>query len=92
MLVVIVNIVIGLIMGGLMVALANLIKRPHDNQIKQISFGVICLFFGALGAVAADQLLTYGPTLFDVNYVPSMVGGLVMAFVAAYPIKRWLRF
>ncbi len=89
---VLVNIIIGLVMGGIVAALANLIKAPQYNQIKQISFGVICLIFGALGSVSADQLLIYGPHFLGVSILPSLVGGLVLAFVAAYPMKRWLKF
>lgn len=89
---VLVNIVVGLVMGGFVAVLANLIKKPGHNQVKKISFDVICLAFGALGAVSADQLLVYGPTFLGVSILPSIVGGLVLAFVAAYPMKRWLNF
>lgn len=89
---ILVNIIIGVIMGIAIVGVANFLKKPQDNKAKQISFGVVGVLFGALGSVAADQLLIYGPNFLGVSLLPSMVGGLVLAFVVVYPMKRWFKF
>lgn len=38
---------------------------------------------GAIGAVAANQLVTYGPLLFGINIFPAIVGAIVGAIVLA---------
>jgi uncharacterized membrane protein YeaQ/YmgE (transglycosylase-associated protein family) len=79
MLTIILTILIGFIFGGLVTLIMNRLTLK-DNPFL---FG-INLVFGALGAVSANQLLSYGPIFFDISIVPSIVGAVVLSLVSTY--------
>lgn len=82
------TIVIGLVFGLGTAYLANLIKRPASTVKTWVAL-VSGLVFGALGAVSADQLLTYGAQVAGISIVPAIVGSIVLAFVVLFAEKRW---
>ncbi|MBE4728182.1 MULTISPECIES: hypothetical protein [Leuconostoc] len=86
---VVLNIILGVIAGAGVAFLGNMIKTPGTELKKMLTLAV-GIILGGLGSVAGDQLLNYGPTFLDSNFVPAIVGGVVLAFVGVYAGKKWL--
>ncbi|MFT9123974.1 MAG: hypothetical protein ABF445_09640 [Leuconostoc mesenteroides] len=86
---IVLNIIIGVVTGLGIAFLGNVVKQPGTVLRKNITLGTGILL-GSLGAVSADQLLNYGPTLMGTNFVPAIAGGIVLSFVGVYAGKRWL--
>ncbi|MGX4593258.1 hypothetical protein JNUCC76_04875 [Leuconostoc sp. JNUCC 76] len=84
-----INVVIGIIAGGLLAFLTNLLTKP-SSSVKRIGIYVLGVAFGGIGAQAADQLLNYGPTFLNISIVPSFVGSIVLVFIVLYAGKKWL--
>ncbi|WP_260301461.1 hypothetical protein [Schleiferilactobacillus harbinensis] len=84
------NIIVGVIAGGFVAWLANLIKKP-GSSVQNIVTYALGLVFGGLGGQAADQLLNWGPTLFGSSIIPVLAGGLVLSFVVLYTGKTWFK-
>lgn len=85
---IVLNVLIGIIGGGLLAWLTNWITKT-PTKFRKINTYIVGIALGALGAQSADQLLNYGPTLLGSSFVPSIVGGIVLAFVGLYAGKKW---
>ncbi|MCT4381670.1 hypothetical protein EFM34_00165 [Leuconostoc suionicum] len=86
---IVLNIILGVIVGAGVAYLGNMVNKP-GTELKKIITLVIGVALGGLGSVAGDQLLDYGPTFLNSNFVPAIVGGIVLAFVGVYAGKKWL--
>lgn len=83
------NLIIRIVAGAMVAFIGNVVQDP-ESPIKKYMTLIIGVFLGGLGSVAADQLLNYGPTLFDSNFIPAFVGAIVLSFVGVYAGKKWL--
>lgn len=85
---IVLNILIGILAGGAVGYLGNKIKNSGSKMAEWLTI-IVGIILGGLGAVSADQLINYGPTLLDSQFVPAIVGGLVLSFVGVYAGKKW---
>ncbi|MBM7642985.1 hypothetical protein [Streptococcus loxodontisalivarius] len=78
-------IIIGAIIAGLATALPSLFGKKVG-----ISYWLVNIVLGALGAVAANQLLpgAYGPEIADLNLVPMLAGSLVLAGIGTWVVAK----
>ncbi|MHC5375199.1 hypothetical protein ACYSNU_15635 [Enterococcus sp. LJL120] len=79
----IVSIIVGIIVAGLWTLLVDFISKERSGMLWAIN-----LVLGALGAVAANQLLVYGPMVLGISILPALVGSLVLAMIATYAVKK----
>lgn len=79
----IVSIIVGIIIAGLWTLVVDLVAKERSGMLW-----VINLVLGALGAVAANQLLIYGPMVLGISILPALVGSLVLAMVATFTFKK----
>lgn len=77
------------IISGLLITNMGTYLLSMAMRISLLNWGVN-LIFGALGAVAAQQLLSgaYGPIVAGVSIVPVAVGSLVLAGLATWIAKK----
>lgn len=78
-------IIFGLIVAGI----ATYIGAVVTKKVTLLYWGVN-LALGALGSVAANQLLpgAYGPVIADLSIVPMLAGSLVLAGVGSWTIHK----
>ncbi|MEJ6399764.1 hypothetical protein [Nicoliella lavandulae] len=84
-----INIIIGVIMGAGVSYLLNLVNPNQNGPARVLTLNLISVILGGLGSVSADQLLNYGPTILGVNFIPSIVGGIVLSLVWVFAAKKW---
>lgn len=75
----IIAIIVGIIFGGLWTLLVTAVTKKKSWVLQ-----IINSLFGALGAVSANQLLVYGPSILGISIVPAITGAVVLAFVVTY--------
>lgn len=79
-------IIFGLIVSGLATYLGAVVTK----KVTLVHWGVN-LVLGALGSVAANQLLpgAYGPVIANLSIVPMLAGSLVLAGVGSWTIHKF---
>jgi len=75
----IVSIIVGIVFGGLCSFVVKAVAKKSSIVLL-----VLNCIFGALGAVAANQLLVYGPIILGLSIVPTIVGAIVLSIVVTY--------
>lgn len=75
---------------GLIVAAAATFIGSFLTKKVTIAHWIVNLVFGALGAVAANQLLpgAYGPVVFDLSIIPMTAGCVVLAGVGSWVVNK----
>lgn len=81
----ILSILFGLIISGL----ATYLAQPIIKKMT-IWHWAVNLFLGALGAVAANQLLpgAYGPVIAGLSLVPILAGSLVLTAIGSWTATK----
>ena len=81
-----VAIIFGLIVSGL----ATYLGAVATKKVTILHWGVN-LVLGALGAVAANQLLpgAYGPVIANLSIVPMLAGSLVLAGIGSWSLNKF---
>ena len=80
---IILGIIIGLIVSGIWTFIIEYLSKDRNLILWGIN-----IVLGALVAVAANQLVVYGPMILGISIVPSIVGALVLAMIATYTFKK----
>lgn len=74
-----VTIIVGIIFGALWSLVVNVVSKRKSAVLWGIN-----IVLGALGAVAANQLLVWGPFVLGLSIIPTIVGAVVLAMVGTY--------
>lgn len=75
----IVAIIIGVVFGALWTLGIDVIRKNRSVLLWGIN-----IVLGALGAVAANQLVIFGPLILGIYAVPAIIGAIVLAMVGTY--------
>lgn len=80
---------IAIIFGLIIAGIATYIGQVISKKVTGLHW-IINLVLGALGAVAANQLLpgAYGPVLAGFSIIPMLAGSLVLAGIGTWCVNR----
>lgn len=80
------SVLLGLICGALVGALDKL--RHAENLIGL----TLSLVFGVAGTMATEQLMRLSPDIWGVDFLPALVGGLVVSGAATLVFRQCSRW
>lgn len=76
-------IIIGILFGGAWSLLVSVVTKKSSIFLTGGA-----MIAGAIGAVTANQLVTYGPLLFGINIFPAIVGAIVLAALLTFVFSK----
>lgn len=80
---------LAILFGVVVAGVATYIGSITTKKVK-VAHWVVNIILGALGAVAANQLLAgvYGPVILNLSVVPMLAGSLVLAGIGTWCVNK----